>query len=307
MSLKKMMLAALLVALGIAVHAEGKTIKVLSVGNSFSGNAQAFIRQIAAAAGDRVVAANAYIGGCDMARHMSHVDAFEANPNDPKGRPYAGKSLKDLLIQDKWDYVTIQQSSPKSFKPETYHPHAERLIAYIKKYAPQAEIVIHQTWAYRDDHSFFGDKTLNTDVMYQRLRDAYYGLAKDTGCRVIPCGDAMQLARQDPAWGKVVTDPACDPKTAVYPTLPAEERSLHCSYSWGKNPKTGEFKLGADLFHANGNGQYLLGCVWYEFLFGKSVVGNTFVPKGVTAADAAILQSVAHRVVTEKQRPTVAP
>jgi hypothetical protein len=63
--------------------------------------------------------------------------------------------------------------------------------------------------------------------------------------------------------------------------------------------------LGADKFHANAQGEYLLGCVWFEFFYGESVVGNTFVPKGVSAADAKVLQRVAHRVVGEKQRPSL--
>jgi hypothetical protein len=117
------------------------------------------------------------IGGCDFERHMRHADAFEANPNDPEGRPYPGKlSLKELLTQDSWEYVTIQQASAKSFASETYHPHVERLISYIQKYTPQAEIVIHQTWAYRDDHPFTGLAVHNPDEMYRGLRRAYDAL-----------------------------------------------------------------------------------------------------------------------------------
>ncbi|HNX35575.1 MAG TPA: DUF4886 domain-containing protein [Kiritimatiellia bacterium] len=297
------------------VRAEEKTVKVLSVGNSFSANAQRLFSAIVQASGHRTVAVNAMIGGCDFERHMRHADAFEANPADPQGRPYPGKkSLKELLTSEKWDFVTIQQASPKSFRPETFHPHADRLIAYIKKYAPQAEIVIHQTWAYRDDHRWFSehakypDQPANRAEMYKRVRAAYDGLAKDTGFRLIPCGDAMELAQLDPSWGAFVPDPAFDAKAAVYPALPTnEKRSLHGGYGWKKNEKNGTYALGSDKFHANTQGEYLLGCVWLEFFFGQSAVGNTFVPKGMTAEDAAVLQTVAHRAVTEKQRPDVMP
>jgi hypothetical protein len=34
-----------------------------------------------------------------------------------------------------------------------------------------------------------------------------------------------------------------------------------------------------------------------------SIVGNTFVPPGMTAADVAILQRIAHETVTEGQKP----
>jgi hypothetical protein len=297
------------VAFCVAARAETKEVKVLAVGNSFSANALRHFGDIVKASGNTTLALNAMIGGCDFERHMRHADAFEADPNAPEGRPYPGKkSLKELLTTQKWDYVTIQQASPKSFKPETFHPHADRLIAYIKKYAPQAEIVIHQTWAYRDDHPYWGLTNFNHDVMYKGVRAAYDGLAKDTGFRLVPCGDAMEAARLDPAWGKFVPDPAFDPKTAVYPALPKnEKRSLHGGYSWKKDAKTGEHRLGLDKFHANTQGEYLQGCVWLEFFFGQSAVGNTFVPKGMTPEDAAILQRVAHRVVTEKQRPATLP
>ena len=304
-----MVLAAVMVC-GFAC-AEGKTVKVLAVGNSFSANALHYFSDIVKASGNTVVAKNAMIGGCDFERHMRHADAFEANPNDPDGRPYPDKqSLKELLTEQKWDYVTIQQSSPKSFKPETYHPHADRLIAYIKKYAPQAEIVIHETWAYRDDHRWFAEheknpeQPANRDVMYLGVRAAYDRLAKETGFRMVPAGDAMELARSDSAWGKFVPDAAFDPKTAVYPSLPTgEKRSLQNGYSWRKDAKTGKYALGKDAFHANTQGEYLIGCVWFEFFFGQSAVGNAYVPKGVTREDATILQRIAHRVVTDKQRP----
>jgi hypothetical protein len=117
----------------------------------------------------------------------------------------------------------------------------------------------------------------------------------------------METARRDPAWGPFVPDPAFDPQTVVYPALPAEKRALHGGYSWRKDPKSGTFRLGADKFHANAQGEYLLGCVWFAFFYGESVVGNTFVPKGVSAADVKVLQRVAHRVVSEKQRPAPLP
>lgn len=255
-------------------------LKVLAVGNSFSINATRQLPGIAKAAGRDLQVVNASIGGCDFERHMRHANIFENDPDGKDARPYGGKSLKEMLAQDKWDVVTIQQASPKSFRPETFHPHADNLIAYIRKNAPQAEIVIHQTWAYREDHKFWGDTNLNTDVMYSKIRSAYDGLAKDMKLRQIPSGDAMQAARQYPAWG---------PFMAGDPPAPAEARSLHSG----------------DAYHANVKGEYLQGCVWFESLFGESVIGNTFVPKGMTAEETAILQRIAHRVVTKGKRPAL--
>jgi hypothetical protein len=301
-------LAGVLVFCGFAQAAE-RTVKVLAVGNSFSQNALTYFTNIVTASGNSTVAVNAMIGGCDFERHMRHADAFEVNPADIEGRPYpGGLSLKDLLTQEKWDVITIQQASPKSYKPETFHPHADRLIAYIKKYAPQAEIVIHQTWAYREDHPFWGETNMTTDLMYKGLRAAYDGFAKETGFRQIPCGDAFESARQDPAWGKFVPDLSYDRQKAVYPALPKEKNSLHNPCWWKtKNTKSGGPELLDDRFHANAQGKYLQGCVWFEFFFGQSAVGNAFIPAEVSEQEAAVLQRIAHRVVTEKQRPVPMP
>lgn len=296
--------------LSASLQAEGKTVKLLAVGNSFSNNALRYFRDLVAASGNQAVTAHAMIGGCDFERHVRHADAYEKNSADPEGHPYPGKkSLQELLTQDTWEYVTIQQVSHKAPKLASFQPGADLLIAYIRKYAPQAEIVVHETWAYRDDHPKGGTKGfVSTDDMYSKVRASYDAFCQEKKFRLIPSGDAMEAARRDPAWGPFIPDPSFDPKTAVYPALPKnEKRSLHGSYSWRKDPKTGDFKLGWDKFHANTHGEYLLGCVWLEFFFGQSAVGNTFLPKGIAAADAAILQRIAHGVVTEKKRPEPKP
>ncbi len=261
-------------AICCAAYAEEGTFKVLAVGNSFSANAMRYFSDIVKASGRTVVAKNASIGGCDFERHMRHADAFEANPEDPEGRPYGGKSLKDMLVAEKWDVVTIQQVSRKSFLPETFHPHADRLIAYIRKYAPQAEIVVHATWAYRENHEWFKDRAkfaampASTDEMYGKVTAAYEAFARENGFRLIPSVYAIESARRDPAYGKA-----------------------------------GKETIGKDGYHASPAGEYLLGCVWMEFLLGQSALGNTFVPPGVSVEDAAILQRIAHRVATEGERP----
>jgi len=283
-----------------------RSVSLLSVGNSFSQNAHSYLAQLTEAAGHQIVLTNAVIGGCDFERHMRHADAYEADPSSSNGRPYYGgrSSLKELLCARPWDLVTIQQASPKSFKPETYHPHVDRLIAYIRANAPGAEILIHETWAYRDDHAFFGLTNLNTDEMYRLVRAAYDGLASETGFRLIPSGDAFEAARLDPAWGRFLPDPTFDRKSAQAPTLPtAESRALHEGFAWKTNARTQVAQLAFDGIHANRSGKYLLGCVWLESVFGVSAEGNSFLPAGMKAEDAAILQRVAHRVVSEKRRP----
>lgn len=276
---------------------EAKTVRLLAVGNSFSEDATTYLPQIVQASPRpcTLILQKATIGGCDLERHMRHADLHEVDPNDPEGKPYQKKkkSLKDMLLAEKWDFVTIQQASPKSFHPETYRPHAKRLHDYIKKYAPTAEVVVHQTWAYRADEPRFGTAfCASQQEMHQKLCDAYTGIAKELGCRMIRSGDAVDRARRNPQWGGVFPDPNFDRKTAAYPALPEQSRSLHNGFSWKK--ENDQWKLRYDGTHLNPAGDFLAGCVWFEFFFETSVLDNTFVPDKLKPEDAVTLRRIAH-------------
>ena len=75
-------------------------------------------------------------------------------------------------------------------------------------------------------------------------------------------------------------------------------------YSWGKS-KDGQPCLNLDGHHANAAGEYLGAAVWFEVLLGQSVVGNAFVPNGLTAEDVAILQRIAHATVSGGVKPAL--
>jgi hypothetical protein len=77
------------------------------------------------------------------------------------------------------------------------------LIDYIRKNAPEAEILVHETWAYRQDHALFTDGTFSQQKMYDQLKVAYGKVAARYGLRFIPSGDAFQAARQLPRWSFV--------------------------------------------------------------------------------------------------------
>ena len=169
-------------------------------------------------------------------------------------------------------------------------------IDYIKKHAPASEVVIHQTWAYRvDDPRFSGKAEPKTQkTMYDGLSDAYRTIAKEIGVRYIPVGDAFYAADTDPKWG-YKPDTQFDAKTAKSPALPDQQHSLHVGQRWVT--ADGKASLQMDGHHASRAGEYLGGLVFYEFLFGSSVVGNKFRPEGVDGDYARFLQETAHKTV----------
>jgi hypothetical protein len=282
-----------------------KQIKILTVGNSFSANATRYLDDIAKASGNcELVLAHAEIGGCSLERHWNIACKNDADPKDPEGRPYKfnGRKagLKEILMSDKWQFVTIQQVSPLSFKIDSYRPYAKNLYDYIKKYAPEAEVVIHQTWAYRSDDKGTYNAGLNSVKMYQQLTEAYYTIAKELGCRVIPSGTAFHLVGETPG-REFKPDSNFDYRNPKYPDLPKETHSLHNGYGWSTE---GEVKkLGFDTHHANSAGKYLAGCVWFEFFFREDVKKIKFKPQHITDDDAAFFRDIAHKVVSEGLKP----
>ena len=286
--------------------AERDSLKLLTIGNSFADNALQEFRPLSRAGGKDLVYLRANIGGCSLERHARHL--HEAESGDPAGRAYKNVidpltgqrrdfTLPEALAHQPWDVVTIQQVSTGSFKRESFQPHADELIQAIRKYAPTAEIVVHMTWAYRDDHEFFqkGDG-FTPAVMHERLRENYLWLAGQYGLRILPSGEAIHLARQTPRWS-YTPDPAFDFKNPVPGTLPDQRSSLHTGWIWRKDQASGAETLRMDGIHANTAGCYLAGVVWYRVLYGADSAPTDFVPKGLTAEDAADLRRHADAAV----------
>ncbi len=271
-----------------------KHVKLLATGNSFTHNATTFLPGIVKASGDTLTLKQITLAGAPMEVHWKNAADFQAGATNAQARAWA------VLTAEKWDFVTFQQSSMNSFKLETYRPFAKQMYDFIKAQAPTAEVVIHETWAYREDDPLFR-KGFTQQDMYCGLRKAYETIAGELGCRLIPVGDAFQNARTDAAWKSVLPDPNFDYKNPVYPTLPDQTHSLNNGYSWVKG-KDDKFSLKSDI-HGNTAGQYLAAAVWYEFLFGHSIVGNTFAPTGLSAADITVLQRIAHQTVTDGLKP----
>lgn len=283
----------------------GKTVRLLNIGNSFSGNATRFLKDLAQASGHTLIHRAASIGGSSMQVHWDKAQLHEKRPTDPAGLYLSKLGLREELQKEPWDYVTIQQASIKSHDLATYEPYATHLRDYVKQHAPQATLLLHQTWAYRVDDPRFsarepkpGDPK-SQEEMYRMLSHAYRTTAARLNVALIPTGDAMRLADIDPKWG-FVPDRSVDPKTFAYPTLPPQPNSVHMGFTWRKQ-KDGTMKLIMDGHHANTAGEYLGSCVFYEVLFQDSVVGNAFVPANLDPAFARFLQEAAHRAVTENR------
>ncbi|MGD0112545.1 MAG: DUF4886 domain-containing protein, partial [Armatimonadota bacterium] len=73
-------LAALCADAGLAQP--GKTVRLLTVGNSFSENATTYLPELVKAGGNTLIMGHADLAGCSLERHITHAKAAAADPND---------------------------------------------------------------------------------------------------------------------------------------------------------------------------------------------------------------------------------
>ena len=282
----------LLLIISCTVPLSAKELKVLMIGNSFSQSVLKYLPKIVEAGKQhKLLLANAYIGGCTLERHCSNIDAEKTKPslkpyayNTTKGR---GKKIKlsDAIKAEKWDIITIQQGSTHSpYKGKT-QKYGKKLIAFVKQLAPQAEIVVHQTWAYRADHNWFTKKgaTLTRQKMHDMLTENYMELARSNNLRMIPMGNAVQLFREKlPV--KTVKYTAADLKKLKYPAIMDITGGDVVGYmKWSKNRKTSKMVMKNDKHHLGDTGNFMQGCVWYMFLFDAKAADIKLDYKGPNA------------------------
>ena len=218
-----------------------EAMNILCIGNSFSQNATRYLHQIARKDGKEINIVNLFIGGCTLDRHSRNMLSGE--------KEYALRfngydtgfklSIKEAILSREWDYVTVQQVSSKSPKYETYQPYLHDLVEYIRKCAPKAKLLIHQTWAYLE-----GSETLTEMMDYATPQDMF--------------------ADVKAAYDKALKEENLDgliPSGAVFQELIKENIT----------------PIHRDPIHASlGVGRYTLALLWYRYLTGADVTNNTF-------------------------------
>ncbi len=184
--------------------AANKTLRLLSIGNSFSQDAQQWIYNVAVAAGyEDVVFANLYWGGCSVWQHAKNAREDYAGyeyqlHRSPTQETQNLKSIKFALEQDNWEFITLQQVSQDAGMENSFNE-LDELIEYVKKYRPNAKLGWHMTWAYQQnsDHGGFANYGRDQMTMYNAIvhctRDIV--MKKPDMKFVFPAGTAIQNLR----------------------------------------------------------------------------------------------------------------
>ena len=242
-------------------------MNILSIGNSFSQDAQRYLHEIAKADGFDLQSFNLYIGGCSLSRHyrnmLSAERAYTLEMNGHSTGFFV--SLQEALLNRNWDVVTIQQVSQESPDYETYQPYLNELVDYVRLCVPKAKILVHQTWAYEQGSQRLHDFGYADQAdMFRGLKAAYEKVAQDIDADgIIPSGEVLQALLAN-----------------------------------------GIEKVHRDTFHASfGLGRFALGLTWYTVLTGRDVEGIAFsgFAEEVTPQQIAIVKKCV-KEVAEKYR-----
>jgi hypothetical protein len=184
--------------------------RILAIGNSYSQDSMRYMRDILIANGadnNDIVIVNAYVGGQNLAGHAANArsdsPAYERQSFGKRGEITSqyGVVLKDIITSSDWDYITLQQASVSSGKPDTYNDDLTYLIQYVKENAtnPAVKIGWHMTWAYQGTYadSSFDGYGKNQMTMYNAITDTVQAKIVPVPDFefIIPTGTAVQNAR----------------------------------------------------------------------------------------------------------------
>ena len=300
MILKKIFLA-VAVCSSIA-EISAKELNVLMIGNSFSVCVGQYLPQIVANDPDNeLILTSAFISGCSFEQHYDALIKAEKNPkfvpyvlstwhsgrNPVKGIERSG-NINELIKNNQFDVITIQQYSVTSWDFNSFEPYAGELIKYIRKYQKNAEIIIQQTWAYRADSPSLPHWGFNQQEMHDRVSAAYRQLAEKYRLRVIPMGDAVQIFREKTPVKYQKPDMSITYKEPALPSHAGDTVGL----SFWRGEKGARY-IHFDYSHLNNSGHYMQALLWYSFLFDEPVSKVEFIPENISAEDAELLKECA--------------
>lgn len=202
-------LIVLFVGLSLNAKQPTDTLRILGIGNSFTDDGMMYLPELLEAAGiHNVVLGRLYIGGCSLERHWNEY--INETPNYKYYRSDKNKwvtvsnnaTMMQVLTDDKWDIVVLQQQSSLAGLYVTFQPWLNDLMDVIHKKCPNpdAEIAWQETWSYAPGSTNPGfvrfDK--DRDLMYKALVEACRHMVEVTSIRlVIPTGDALHILREN--------------------------------------------------------------------------------------------------------------
>lgn len=200
----------------VARHVVTDTLRVLSIGNSFSLDALSYVPFIMKAVAPQVYLKLdiMYIGGGSLNEFYNALDSTtwaSVDPGTPTNfihywshgaRPWDGIDdvpMTDVITVQPWDVIVLQQQSNMSRDYSTYQPYLNQIIDWLdEKVTCQHEYAWLITPSYPDNLPRLAPDTTSVQ-MFERILQCVSNVQQDTGIELLlPCGTAIQNARTTP-------------------------------------------------------------------------------------------------------------
>lgn len=242
------------------------TLKILTIGNSYSDDMMSYVGSLAAAAGispNKLGMYRTYQGSGSLQNWCENYENGVILPaTDPDRscvKAYGNISmittgtLAQILAQD-WDIVILHQASKFAADYTSFNPYLTKLVGYIRENCTNQQVCIawQSVWSYKSGYTSSGITYEDSEARWAEICDATKQMMHNDGIDIIiPTGTAIQNARAF---------------QELNPSFNAEN--------------TGE--VTRDGTHIEfGVGRYIIACTFFQTIlapiFGVSVLGNTAV------------------------------
>lgn len=147
------------------------TLKILTIGNSFSTDTMEHLYQIAENAGVKtIVLGNLYVGGCSLEQHISYgkngtaAYTYWENTTGTWVKNTSKTMAYGIAAQD-WDYISIQETSKTCGLESSYTTNLPAMIDLVRTMNTDAKLIFNMTWAYQQDSDHASFPNYNNDQM----------------------------------------------------------------------------------------------------------------------------------------------
>lgn len=267
---------------------EDGEFNVLLIGSSFAYRFPGELCGMAEAMGVDIRVCHAYYSGVTLKTQWNWIRAEEGEYKllshgslPVKGGVGTQKRLVDILPLYNWDVISVHQT-PMGFRSGDYETslkgcsYAKNIYQFLRERCPDARFMWYQIWAINvgytvDDPTNCIPTREKQLAMHKASHDVAREMMKQHNVDLVPAGDAWELIRSTTKLGDTLTGRDGD--------------------EYGDKLHDGD----------TGGGQYLNACVWYEVLFQKSCLGNTWRPEkyDIDEAKIPLLQKAAHQAVAD--------
>src|SRR5699024_8445829 len=181
-----------------------KELKILGLGNSYSNDTFWMLKDIAESAGYKVTVGISHLSGGSLSQVY---DAINGNGTVTTYNKFTAGGLnartnfnaKDIITDEDWDYIIMQQASTSAKDYSTYQPALGNLVSYLKDNATNSSVKlgINMPWVRPISNSTIGTPEKQLEVNADIVNACQQAMFDESLDIFIPTGTAVMNGRSN--------------------------------------------------------------------------------------------------------------